>query len=65
VYNFLLGELVRLMERLQTRLEETASPVEAVNKVASRAEQKTIPENATEYLPFSVKITALPLTFLF
>jgi len=29
-----LGELVRLMERLQTRLEETASPVEAVSKVS-------------------------------
>lgn len=30
-----LGDLVRLMERLQTRLEETASPVEAVNKVTA------------------------------
>jgi hypothetical protein len=30
-----VGELVRLMERLQTRLEETPSPGEAVSKVIS------------------------------
>jgi hypothetical protein len=35
--HIIVGDLVRLMEKLQTRLEETPSPVEAVNKAGSSA----------------------------